>query len=70
MSVQNGGHLLAYASSILNPDVFSHGVWYLFSENSLNPSEKFINDLLEIAHALLNDDPGSACQVLLICVVS
>ena len=67
--MQNGGQLLAYASSVLNPDVFLHPVWHYFGEISQYPSKKLIKDLRDIARSLLNDEPCNACRVLFICAV-
>jgi DNA-binding SARP family transcriptional activator len=69
MSIQNGGHLLTYASSLLSPGIFSHPVWKLFGDTEGNPTQKNVNDLLGAAKSLLSDEPGSACQVLFICAV-
>ena len=66
---QNGNSLLNYAISSLSPEVFSHPVWVRFGQKELSGSLSIINDLLSAAKNLQNEDPSSACQVLLICSV-
>jgi DNA-binding SARP family transcriptional activator len=66
---QNRSSLLDYAFSILSPQVFSHPVWVRFGKKELSVSLKIIDDLLSAAKNLQSDDPGTTCQVLLICAV-
>jgi DNA-binding SARP family transcriptional activator len=68
-SSQNGNSLLNYAISKLSPEVFSHPVWLRFGQKEVSGSLSMIDDLLSAAKNLQNDDPSSACQVLLICAV-
>jgi DNA-binding SARP family transcriptional activator len=66
---QNGGALLAYVVSRLRPDVFSHPIWVHFGEKEMPASSEAVEELLSAATQLQKDDPGSACQILLICAV-
>jgi DNA-binding SARP family transcriptional activator len=66
---QNGGSLLTYAISRLSPEVFSHPVWVRFGKKGVSGSLKIVDDLLSAAKKLQGEDPGTACQVLLICAV-
>jgi DNA-binding SARP family transcriptional activator len=66
---QNGGSLLAYVVSRLRPDVFSHPIWVHFGEKERPASSEAVEELLSAATQLQKDDPGSACQILLICAV-
>jgi DNA-binding SARP family transcriptional activator len=66
---QNRGSLLAYAISRLSPEVFSHPVWVRFGKKEKSNSLKIADDLLSAAKNLQSDDPGTTCQVLLICAV-
>src|SRR6266540_6998800 len=66
---QNGSSLLTYAISRLSPEVFSHPVWVRFCKKEASTSLKIADDLLSAAKNLQNDDPRTACQVLLICAV-
>ena len=66
---QNGNSLLNDAISRLSPEVFSHPVWMRFGQKELSGSLSIIDDLLSAAKNLQNEDPSSACQVLLICAV-
>jgi len=66
---QNGSSLLDYAVSILSPEVFSHPVWVRFGKKEVSLSLKIVDDLLSAAKNLQGDDPGTTCQVLLICAV-
>jgi DNA-binding SARP family transcriptional activator len=68
MLFSNGGHLLAHAESILNPEVFTHPVWIRFGRYEAPTLHQLINELLNAAKVLQNDDPDNACQVLLACV--
>ena len=67
---QNGGALLAYVVSRLRPDVFLHPIWVHFGDKEKLASPEAIEELLEAATQLEKDDPGCACQILLICAVS
>ena len=67
--VHNKSPLLNYALSRLNPDVFSHPVWVRFAQQAVDNSLDLVDDLLSTARSLKGDDPGTACQVLLICAV-
>lgn len=60
--------LLAYALSKLNPDAFSHPVWIRFGAQA-SGSPELISDLLKAAERFEGADPGSACQILLLCAV-
>jgi DNA-binding SARP family transcriptional activator len=64
---QNRGPLLTYAISIFSPEVFSHPVWVRFGKQEVSISLKIVDDLLRAAKNLQGEDPGTACQVLLIC---
>lgn len=66
-SLPGRSSLLAYAASTLNPKAFTHPVWVRFGriEDALSPD--LIRSLLQTAYQL--EDPGTACQVLLICAV-
>ncbi len=66
---QNRGTLLTYAISRLSPEVFSHPVWVRFGKKEKSNSLKIVDDLLSAAKNLQSDDPGTTCQVLLICAV-
>ena len=66
---QNGNSLLNYAISRLSPEVFSHPVWVRFGKKEVSLSLKIVDDLLSSAKNLQGEDPGTACQVLLICAV-
>ena len=68
-SSQNGNSLLNFAISRLSPEVFSHPVWVRFGKKELVDSLKVVEDLLSASKNLQGKDPGSACQVLLICAV-
>jgi DNA-binding SARP family transcriptional activator len=61
--------LLTYASSKLNPEVFSHPVWMRFSHKDKTVTPETIQNLLRAAEDLKCDRPGDACQVLLACAV-
>ena len=66
---QNRSSLLDYAFSILSPEVFSHPVWVRFGKKQASASLKIVDDLLSAAKNLQGADPGTACQVLLLCAV-
>lgn len=68
-SSQNGNSLLNFAISRLSPEIFSHPVWMRFGKKEVSGSPSIIDDLLSAAENLQDDDPSSACQVLLICGV-
>ena len=59
--------LLAHAVSKLNPKVFSHPVWVQFSRKAHIPPPETIQALSREAEFLKRDQPGDACQVLLVC---
>ena len=61
--------LLEYAVSRLSPAVFSHPVWVRFGKKNGTLALKLADDLLSAAKKLQNEDPGTACQILLICAV-
>lgn len=69
MLSQEGNHLLTYAISRLNPDVFLHPVWVRFGKKEVLVSLRIIDELLGAAIALQDSDPCSACQILFICAV-
>jgi DNA-binding SARP family transcriptional activator len=66
---QDGNSLLNYAISMLSPEAFSHPVWVRFGKKALFGSPSIIEDLLCAAGNLENDEPSTACQVLLTCAV-
>jgi DNA-binding SARP family transcriptional activator len=66
---QDGNTLLNYAISTLSPEVFSHPVWVRFGKREVADSLQVVDDLLSAAKNLQSEDPGTACQVLLICAV-
>lgn len=68
-SSRPGSPLLDYAISKLNPEVFSHPVWVRFAEKSAPSSLELVGDLLSTVKSLQEEDPSTACQVLLICAV-
>jgi DNA-binding SARP family transcriptional activator len=49
--------------------VFSHPIWVHFGEKDRSASPEVIDQLLGAATQLQKDDPGNACQILLICAV-
>jgi hypothetical protein len=53
----------------LSPQVFSHPAWVRFGKKGVSGSLKIVDDLLSAAKNLQSDDPGTTCQVLLICAV-
>jgi DNA-binding SARP family transcriptional activator len=61
--------LLNYAVSKLNPDIFSHPVWVRFSRQKVVHAPAILDQLLSSAESLQQDEPGSACQILLVCAV-
>jgi DNA-binding SARP family transcriptional activator len=69
MAQPRGDHLLVYAISKLNPDVFTHRVWLRFGVREAVVSPNLVENLLGAAQDLQGDDPGSACQILLVCAV-
>ncbi|HLO15138.1 MAG TPA: BTAD domain-containing putative transcriptional regulator [Anaerolineales bacterium] len=69
MLSQNKNSLLAHAISKLNPEVFSHPVWVRFGKKGVSRSTHLIGDLLSAAKGLQEEDPGGACQILLLCAV-
>src|SRR5689334_12237889 len=69
MVSQNKSSLLNHAISTLSPEVFSHPVWMRFGQKEGSASRTIVDDLLNTVKNLQNDDPGAACQVLLICAV-
>ncbi len=66
---QNRSSLLTYAISRLSPEVFSHPVWVRFGKKGVSGALKIVDDLFSAAKKLKGEDPGTACQVLLICAV-
>ena len=68
-STQHGSPLLDYAIAKLNPGVFSHPVWVRFAQHFATSSLNLVSDLMSVAKSLQEDDPSTACQVLLICAV-
>jgi DNA-binding SARP family transcriptional activator len=66
---QHGSSLLNYAVSKLNPEIFSHPVWVRFGKQEVSGCLDLIGDLLSATKGLERDDPGGACQILLICSV-
>src|SRR5215216_31168 len=69
MLSQYGNSLLNYAISRLSPEVFSHPVWVRFGKKEVSTSLEIVDDLLGAAKNLQGEDPGFACQALLICAV-
>jgi DNA-binding SARP family transcriptional activator len=61
--------LLDYAISKLTPEVFSHPVWVWFGNHGDSNAARIIEDLLNEAQKLQNDNPSDACQLMLICCV-
>lgn len=59
--------LLDYAFSKLNPDVFSHPVWVLFSKKTRNASPGITDELFSAAQRLQGGNPSDSCQLMLIC---
>ncbi len=49
--------------------MFSHPIWVHFGDKEKRVSPETIEELLSAAKQLQKDDPGSACQILLICAV-
>lgn len=68
-SAQNRSSLLNYAISRLTPEVFSHPVWVRFGKKLDSASPNLVDDLFSAAKHLQKDEPGIACQILLICAV-
>ena len=66
---QDGNSLLRYAISTLSPVVFSHPVWVRFGKKDMASTPGIIDDLLSAARNIQEDDPRTACQILLICAV-
>src|SRR5690349_9664396 len=66
---QNKSSLLNHAISKLSPEVFSHPVWVRFGQKEESTYLRIVDDLLSTIKNLQNDDPGAACQVLLMCAV-
>ena len=69
MSMGNGNPLLAQAASRLRPPIFSHPVWVRFGKMEGPATRKLVDELLYAAGRLQDDDPSSACQILLISAV-
>lgn len=63
----NGGSLLAYVVSRFRPDVFTHPIWIHYRDKKEQASAETSEKLLRAANQLRNDDPKSACQILLVC---
>lgn len=64
---QYGISLLAYASSRLKPEVFSHPIWVRFGKKEKSVSLKIVDDLFSTAKHLQTIDPSATCQILLVC---
>ena len=69
MLSQRRSALIAHAISKFSPVVFDHPVWIRFSKQELSTSLTITDNLLWTARNLQNDDPITACQILLICAV-
>ena len=63
------GLLLAHAMSKLRPGIFLHPVWVRFGKKETPSPLENLQALLQEAEQLQHDNPGDACQVLLICAV-
>ncbi len=63
------GPLLAHAMSKLIPGIFLHPVWVRFGKKETPIPPENLKALLQEAEQLQHDNPGDACQVLLICAV-
>lgn len=61
--------LLNYAISKLTPHAFSHPVWIRFGRESVSASRSAIADLFSAAKSLQANEPGTACQILLLCAI-
>jgi len=69
MLAQGRNSLLDYAKVKLSPEVFLHPVWLRFGQKAVSASPGISDDLLSAAKKIQNDDPSTACQILLICAV-
>jgi hypothetical protein len=69
MPSRKESHLLEYAISKLNPDVFSHPVWVRFGRMELSNDSGIIESLIDAVKNVQDDDPGAACQLMLACSV-
>jgi DNA-binding SARP family transcriptional activator len=65
----NESSLLDYAISTLCPEVFSHPAWTRFGESQACSHPRLVEELWAAATELQSDDPGTACQILLLCAV-
>ncbi len=70
ISLGEGDALFAQAASRLRPEIFSHPVWVRFGKAQVPAPRKTIDELLRAAAQLQDNDPGSACQLLLIGAVN
>lgn len=61
--------LLEYAISKLNPGIFSHPVWVRFGRQGDGNASGTIENLINAAQKEQDDDPGTACQLMLACSV-
>ena len=69
MLSQNRGSLLNYAVSRLTPEIFSHPVWLRFGKENTSLNLQIAHDLFLAAKKLQDEEPGIACQILLLCAV-
>ena len=69
MLAQNRSSLFDYAVSSLTPEIFSHPVWLRFGKNNPSLNSQVADDLCSVAKNLQNEEPGIACQILLLCAV-
>ena len=69
MLSQNRSSLFNYAVSSLTPEIFSHPVWLRFGKNNPSLNSQIADDLCIAAKNLQNEEPGVACQILLLCAV-
>lgn len=63
------GLLLAHAMSKLRPGIFLDPVWVRFGKKETPIPLENLQALLQEAEQMQHDNPGDACQVLLICAV-
>lgn len=66
---QKESPLLEYAFSRLNPKVFSHPVWIRFGRQEDENVTSTIENLRDAAQNAQDDDPDTACQLMLACSV-
>jgi DNA-binding SARP family transcriptional activator len=69
MLAQNRSSLFNYAVSSLTPEIFSHPVWLRFGKGNTSLNYQIADELCSAAKNIQNEEPGVACQILLLCVL-